>query len=187
MANDPIMIDNEKVFELIEGLIKKMEKPEPLLVFIGKYIQAQTKKMFVTGRPDHHPVRGISWLPLDRTTILKKFRRKGGFSTSKSSKVIGASLFSRPLVDTGLLRDDLMAPRAIKVKNKGLEYGTNRRNNKGFAYPAIHQTGGGRNKMHPPMRKWLFLNEFELFQIGKSVVAWLENKKLRPGDFEGDV
>lgn len=162
-----VTIDNRETFAMIEGLIRKIERPEPLLKIIGSYIQAQTSKMFRGIRPDTSGVRGEKWEPLKKSTVFKKR------ALAKRGLIAGNP--NRPLVETGALRDDLMAPRAIKIERKGLVYGTDRTNSKGFSYPAVHQTGS--LKKHIPKRRWLFLNNDELNQIANTVKQWLDGNK----------
>lgn len=149
---------------MIEGFINRIDKPKPLLTLIGKYIQAETAKMF-TSRPDLRPVRGQKWDKLAESTILRKW--------DQGKKLAKFRRADRPLVDTGLMRDDLLAPRSIKIKDKGLEYGTERRNKKGVLYPALHQTGTA----NMPKRRFLFLNENDLFQIGRTTIEYIEGRK----------
>jgi phage gpG-like protein len=163
-----VTIDNRETFAMIENLIRKIERPEPLLQTVGKYIQTETNKMFASGsRPDHSAVRGEKWPVLAESTIFKKR------SMHKRGKLVGNSP-DKPLVESGLLRDDLAAPRAIKIENGGLVYGTERRNKKGFLYPAMHQTGG----KDLPKRRWLFLTETDLNQICNTVKQWIDGVRM---------
>jgi phage gpG-like protein len=157
-----ITIDDQETYRMIEKLIRKIDDPKPLLQVIGRYIRAQTKKMFVGRRPDTGGVRGEKWQKLANSTIRKKLAMK------KNGGVAGNA--RRPLVETGMLKDDLLSNRSIKIKNKGLEYGTDRRSNKGFPYPGIHQTGGN----NLPQRRWLFLTKDELMQIAVTTRDWLK-------------
>lgn len=164
-----VTIDNRETLAMIEGLIRKIKNPESLLKDVGRYAQTETNKMFAPGsRPDHSAVRGEKWPVLAESTIFKKraMHKRGKLSGNAPDK---------PLVETGALRDDLASPRAIQVKGKGLIYGTDRRNKKGFLYPAMHQTGG----INLPKRRWLFLNETNLNQICAMVKNFIEGIKTR--------
>lgn len=164
-----VTIDNSETFAMIENLIRKIERPEPLLKDVGKYIQSETNKMFAPGsRPDHGAVRGERWPVLAESTIFKKR------AMHKRGKLVGNAP-DKPLVESGALRDDLSSPRAIQVKNKGLIYGTERRNKKGFLYPAMHQIVG----KNLPQRRWLFLNETNLNQICSMVKSFIEGIRTR--------
>ena len=172
MANASVTIDNAETFNMIEGLIKKLEKPEPLLKVVGGYVQSETIKMFNGPRPDTTAVRGVKWPKLKESTIFKKR------AMFKNGKITGGNP-NRPLIESGLLRDDLMSSRAIKIQNKGLIYGTNQRNKKGFLYPAVHQTG--TKVGHIPQRRWLFLNETNLNQIANMTKEYIESNKSISG------
>ena len=165
-----VTIDNTETFAMIEGLIMQIERPEPLLKIVGKYIQWLTKKMFVGARPDLKGVRGEKWPKLRKSTRFKKREmKKFGLITGNPN---------RPLLETGHLRDDLIAPRAIRIQNKGLIYGTDRRK-RGFAYPAVHQTG--TKDWRIPARRWLFLTVNEINQITHLVKEWLEGERSTLG------
>ena len=145
---------------MIEKLIRKIDDPKPLLRIIGRFIRTQTAMMFRRS-PEIRPVRGVKWDDLKDSTIKKKK------SLVKNGKAISGD---RAMIEKGYLRDDLLSNRAIKIKNKGLEYGTDRRSNKGFPYPGIHQTGGN----NLPQRRWLFLTKDELMQIAVTTRDWLK-------------
>jgi len=160
-----VQIDNRETFAMIENLIRKLDRPEPLLKIIGKYIQAMTSKMFAPGsRPDRNAVRGEKWPPLKMSTIFKKrlMHKKGKLTGNSPDK---------PLVETGALRDDLMSPKSINILNKGLIYGTDRKSKNGFLYPAIHEMGGSKI----PQRRWLFLTNDDLNQICNTTKQWIES------------
>ena len=167
MANASVTIDNTETFAMIEGLIKKLEKPEPLLRVIGKYIQSQTKKMFVGIRPDTSGVRGVKWPKLAKSTIQKKLSNKANGLGNQ----VGAA--RRPLVATGLMKADLLNPRSVEVSNRGLVYGTDMTNMYNFPYPSVHQTGSKT----VPQRRFLFLNETDLNQICNTTKQWIEGTK----------
>lgn len=159
-----ITIDDREVYDMINTLIRRIDNPQPLLKTIGRYIRALTKQMFVGKRPDTSTVRGEKWDKLAESTLnnKKQLRAKG--------LMIGNP--ARPLVRTGKLKDDLLSERAIKIKGKGLEYGTERKSNKGFPYPGIHQIGG----KNLPARRWLFLTKSELNQIAHSTKDFILGK-----------
>ncbi len=167
MASSTITIDNTETMAMIEGLISKLKNPEPLLNVVGKYLQANTMKMFVGNRPDTSSVRGEKWPKLADSTIQRKLAQK------KSGLIIGDA--RRPLVATGKMKDSLLTKAAIRVNKHGLVYGTEVRGRKGFLYPAAHQTG--TSKM--PQRRFLFVNETELNQIANTTKQWLEGNLMR--------
>jgi phage gpG-like protein len=164
-----VTIDDREVYAMIERLIKRIDNPAPLLQTVGRYIRVLTKKMFTGARPDTQGVRGEKWDKLAESTLAhkKQLRAKG--------QSIGNP--ARPLVRTGMLKDDLLSKRAIKIKGKGLEYGTDRKSNMGFPSPAIHQVGG----RILPARRWLFLRREELMQIAQTTREYLMGmlKELR--------
>lgn len=162
-----VTIDSKETFAMIENLVRKVKQPEPLLTIIGRYLQAQTTKMFTGTRPDTASIRGESWPKLAESTVQKKLTLK--------AKGLVAGNPRRPLVEKGLLKKDLLGAKAIKVKKKGLEYGTDRRSRKNFLYPALHQTGG-RNT---PQRRFLFITKSELAQIATTVRDWLRGKQIK--------
>ncbi len=162
-----VTIDNTETLAMIEGLIRKIEKPEPLLKVIGKYIQAETKKMFVGKRPDTSGVRGVKWPKLAKSTIQKKISNK----VSGLGNQVGAA--RRPLVASGLMKADLLNPRSIEINKNGLRYGTDMVNVYGFPYPSVHQTVTDLI----PQRRFLFVNETDLNQICNTVKQWLEGDK----------
>jgi phage gpG-like protein len=163
MAYSSVTIDNKETFEMIENLIRKLDKPEPLLKIIGQYLRSLTAKMFSGARPDAGGVRGEKWPPLKTSTIQRKL------ASAKRGLGIQIGNARRPLVATGTLKDSLLSDSAIKVSGKGLVYGTDVKSNKGFPYPGIHQLGG----TNLPKRRWLFLNNAELTQIAYTTRDWI--------------
>lgn len=167
MAYSSVTIDNRETFEMIEGMIRKLNNPEPLLKIVGKYLQANTAKMFTGPRPDTAGVRGEKWKPLAASTVQRKL------ASGKRGTGIQIGNARRPLVATGTLKESLLNNNAVKVSGKGLVYGTDVKSNKGFSYPGIHQLGG----KNLPKRRWLFINVPELNQIANTVRDWLMGLK----------
>ena len=162
-----VTIDNKDTLRKIEKLLGKVKKPKPLLTIIGRYIQAQTKKMFIGRRPDINVIRGEKWGKLAEFTIRKKEQLKA------MGKLIGSP--RRPLVQTGALKRSLLRKGSLKVDNRGLEYGTEVKSDKGFSYPALHQVG--KRKM--PKRRFLFITEQELYQIANTTAQWLKGLRIK--------
>jgi len=158
-----IIIEDKGTHEMLEGLLKRLQHPEPLIKTLARYTRALTMQMFRGKRPDKSSIRGKTWGPLAEKTILQKR------VLMKAGKAIVAD---RPLVRTGKLRDSLSSDSAIKIYPKGFSYGTNVVSKKGFSYPGFHQVGDDR----VPARRWLFLRKEELYQMTVTTRDWIENK-----------
>lgn len=181
-----VTIDNQETYRMIEKLIRKIDRPEPLLKIVGKFIQAETKKMFMGKRPDTVGRRGVKWPKLAKSTIQRKLSTKSQTErlvkrsdklTKKSFTKAGVGQVGaarRPLLASGKLKGSLLKKSAIKIKSKGLVYGTNVTNDDGYPYPAVHQTGG----KNIPQRRWLFLTSKDLMQIATTTRDWLMNKRV---------
>ena len=163
MAYSSVTIDNKETFEMIEGLIRKLEKPEPLLRIIGNYLRSLTAKMFSGARPDTGGVRGEKWQPLAMNTIQRKL------SSAKRGLGMQIGNARRPLIATGRLKESLLSASSIKVSHDGLVYGTDVKSNNGFPYPGMHQLGG----KNLPKRRFLFINVDELNQIAITTRDWI--------------
>lgn len=171
-TNRNVTIEDREVHRMINGLIRKINNPKPLLINIGRYTRALTQKMLNDNqpRPDNISVRGKKWRKLAQSTIWEKRRlyRKG-----KSVAL------DRPLVRTGRLRDSLNSERAIQIKGKGLIYGTNVRSRKGFYYPGFHQVGGRTRHGRVPARPFLFLQRSELHEIANMTRNYILDRMSR--------
>jgi len=160
-----VTVDNTAALAGIEQRLRKLRDPDPVLWNIGRFSRALTFQMFNGRRPDTTVVRGEKWNPLKITTLAQKraLLKKGQ-----------ALVADRPLVRSGKLRDSLMSDRSIQVRSKGMSYGTDVRDARGYPYPAIHQTGSG----YVPKRRFLFWTDADLQQILKMAIDHIENKLL---------
>lgn len=156
MPKTSVTVDNTEILGLIEEQISRLDNPQPLLKTVGRYIQKETMRMFEGKRPDAGEVRGEKWDRLAPSTIMKKIQLR-----KKDGAIIGA-LYG-PLVRTAKMMDSLKKRSAVIIKKKGLMYGTDVKNKKGFPYPAIHQVGS--DKINLPKRRFLFITEEDLIMI----------------------
>lgn len=156
-------IDNTQTLAIIEKKLQVLNNPYPLLKEYGRYSKAVTFQMFNGRRPDTIGVRGEKWNPLALTTLAQKRE------LLKKGEAIEAD---RPLVRTGELRDKLSADYAIKIKGKGMEYGTDLRSSKGFPFPGAHNIGMGKL----PHRRFLFWSNTDLQQMLKMSIDFIEGK-----------
>ena len=163
-----VTIDDREVLAMLTEKISKLDNPKPMLTVAGRYIRALTAKMFKGKRPDVGGVRGEKWPKPKLKTIQQK-------------KAMGVSAARRPLVRTAKLRKSLFASGSLKVRKKGLEYGTDVTNEKGFPYPAIHQIGSPKTNL--PQRRWLFLTKDELLQIAEIAKDYIEGLMKSPKEY----
>lgn len=149
-----ISIETKEVEKMISTLLKRVERPKPLMENLYKWINSLTKKMFTGKRPDNNTVRGVKWPKLAEKTVNRK----------KQLVKQGKAIATRPMVQTGKLRDSL---KKITETEKGFVYGTNLTTTSGFKYPGFH------NSTRFP---FLFVKKNEFAQIQKMAVDFLNGK-----------
>jgi hypothetical protein len=158
-----ITVDNASTLRMIEDKLKVLQNPYPLLKNYGRYSKAITFQMFSGRRPDTVGIRGEKWNPLKIETLKQKRNL-----LSKGEAVAA----DRPLVRTGTLMNSLMSEMSVKIKGKGMEYGTDVKSDKGFPYPGLHQVGDDKN----PQRRFLFWTDNDLQQMLKMAIDFIEIK-----------
>ena len=158
-----VTVDNTALLRDIETKLKVLNNPYPLLKNFGRYSKAVTFQMFSGVRPDTTGVRGEKWNPLKIETIAQKR------NLMSKGEAIAAD---RPLVRTGELMESLMKDGSVKIRGKGMEYGTDVKSKKGFPYPGVHQVGS-----EPiPQRRFLFWTDTDLQQMLKMSIDFIEGK-----------
>ena len=149
-----IELETKEVEAMLTGLLRKVEKPKPLMKNIQRLVRALTMKMFRGRRPDTAAVRGVKWPKLKPETIKAK-RAK----VKRGKSLVAA----RPMVDTGRTRDSLKV--LSEFPDGGFVYGTRTKTRKGFSYPGFH------NKGRFP---FIFLRKEDFDQITSMTVDYLE-------------
>lgn len=159
--------EDEEVRKMLNGYVKRVRNPKPLLKTLEKYVHAVTMKMFRSGSPraDHSAVRGVKWPRLAESTINQKAAlMKRGLAVE----------ISRPLVRTGKMRGSIKVLKEFDTESRaGFEYGTDMRSKKGYPFPAAHNVGMGNR---PPKRWWLFLTGQDLRQMVKSTIDHVQGQ-----------
>jgi len=148
-----IEIDNRAVLDALNDLAGRVSNLRPAMAEIGERLTETTQDRFNTSTgPD-----GQRWAPNSQATILDYLGGKSGSYQKKSGKLsakgAGHAMNKRPLVDSGLLRDNIHWQQI----DNGVSIGTDRFADDWDEGAAVHQFGSKNGKI--PARPFLGISD----------------------------